>query len=268
MIAAALGAVLLSAAPRLEGAVSAGGGYDTNLNNADPSVSAIGSSFGALRASAGASVDLGSSANLYGGVRFDDEEYPAYAELTTRTAGVELSVVQLLGDRAAVVLTPWASRSWAGAPGRDATTLAGQLTLRVKPVRAVAVRGFYAHTSRTADDPVYSAERDRFGASVEWRVLRRTYLSAAAWVERGDEVFYASSSPGGGPGLGRGNPAFGGTLQPYRAPATASGIGPAVEVGLDRTFHLLGSYEVRVVRSTAAADLLAQSVFLGVGARL
>jgi hypothetical protein len=271
MVAAALSALLLSAAPRLEAAVSAGGGYDSNLNNADPSVAAVGSGFGAVRASGGASLDLGSSTDLYAGARFDDEEYPAYPDLTTRTAGVDLSLVQALGERAAVVLTPWISRSWAGDPARDATTLAGQLTLRVKPARDLALRGFYGHTSRTAEDPVYSSERDRIGASIEWRVLRRTYLSLAAWAERGDEVFYRPTGAGGGAAgmgrMGRGG-AFGGGEEPYRASATSRAIGPALEIGLDRTFHLLASYELRVVGSGVAADVQTQSAFVGLGARL
>src|SRR5512143_233619 len=208
MIAAALAALAVSAAPRLEANVAAGGGYDSNLNNADPSAPAIGSSFGALRASGGASFDLGDSTNLYGGLRFDDEEYPSYTDLTTRTLGVEASLVQLLGGGAAFVVTPWAARSWAGDPARDATTLAVQLTLRVRPVRALALRGFYGHASRAADDAVFSSERDRLGASVEWRALRRTYLSLGAWVERGDEVFYRSVA-GNGVGLGHMTQAFG-----------------------------------------------------------
>src|SRR5512138_475645 len=132
MVAAALTALLLSAAPRPEAAVFAGGGYDSNLNNAEPSTPAVGSSFAALRASGGASLDLGPSTNVYAGLRLDDEEYPQFAELTTRIVGVEGSLVQLMGDRTAVVLTPWASRSWAGDPGRNATTLAAQLTVRVR----------------------------------------------------------------------------------------------------------------------------------------
>jgi hypothetical protein len=268
VIAAALTALLLSAALRPEAAVSAGGGYDSNLTNADPSAPAIGSSFAALRASGGASIDVASSTNLYAGLRLDDEEYPQYGDLTTRTVGIEASLVQLLGDRAALVVTPWASRSWAGDPRRDATTLAAQLTLRVKPVPAVALRGFYAHGSRTADDPVFSSVRDRVGVSAEWRALRRTYLSLAAWVERGDEVFYRTAPGAGGARAGKAPRPFGAALDAYSAPATLRGIGPAVEVGIDRTFYLLASYEVRVISSSVAADSRTQSVFVGAGARL
>jgi hypothetical protein len=265
VLAAALSALLLSAAPRPEAAASAGGGYDSNLNLGDP-VSAVGAGFAALRASGGASLDLGEATNVYGGVRFDDEEYPALPGLTTRTAGVELSLARDLGEHAALVVTPWAGVSWAGDPARDATTLAGQLTLRVKPGRTLALRATYGHTSRAAADPVFSSERDRLGASVEWRVLRRTFLSLGGAVERGDEVFYRDASRGG-VGMGRMSEAFGRGQEAYRVPATSRAIGPALEVGLDRTFHLLASYELRLVRA-AGAEFPTQSAFFGLGARL
>ncbi len=275
MIAAALSALLLSATPQLEAAASAGGGYDSNLN-LGTTASAIGSGFAALRASGGASLDLSESTTLYGGLRFDDEEYPSYPDLTTRTAGLEASLVQELGTRAAFVLTPWVAQSWAGDPARDATTLAAQLTLRVKPVRTVALRAFYGHVSKSATDPVFSTERDRVGASVEWRILPRTYLSLAGSVERGDEVFYADApatgttgSTGGAFGMRRmsESSAFGKGQVAYRAPATARALGPALEIGLDRTFYLLGSFEARVVDS-GGASYPTQTLLLSVGARI
>lgn len=276
MIAAALSALLLSAAPRLEAAASAGGGYDSNVN-LGTAADAIGSGFAALRASGGAALELAQATTLYGGLRFDDEEYPSFPELTTRTAGLEAALVQELGARAALVLAPWIARSWAGDPARDATTLAAQLTLRVKPVRTVALRAMYAHVSRTASDDVFSSERDRVGGSVEWRIRPRTYLSLAGSLERGDEVFYAPAAPTGGTtgtargGAGMRRPTdaspFGGAQVAYRAPATARAIGPALEVGLDRTFYLLGSFEARVVDS-AGTSHATQTIFLGLGARI
>src|SRR5512138_2774957 len=109
MLATALTAVLLSAAPRLEAGVSAGAGYDSDLNHSDGSVAAVGSGFAALKANGGASLDLGQSTNLYGGLRFDGDTYPAYSDLSTAALGAELSLAQRLGETVAVVLTPWAS---------------------------------------------------------------------------------------------------------------------------------------------------------------
>lgn len=278
MIAAALSAMLLSAAPQLEAAASAGGGYDSNLN-LGTAADAIGSGFAALRASGGASLELADATTLYGGLRFDDEEYPSFPDLTTRTAGLEAALVRELGARAALVLTPWIAQSWAGDPARDATTLAAQLTLRVKPVRTVALRATYAHVSKAASDDVFSSERDRVGGSVEWRIFPRTYLSLAGSLERGDEVFYASAPATGGSGTtgtARGSAgmrrmtdssSFGGAQVAYRAPATTRAIGPALEVGLDRTFYLLGSFEARVVDSGGTSHAT-QALFVGLGARI
>jgi hypothetical protein len=267
MLAAALSALLLSAAPRLEAGVSAGAGYDSDLNHADPSVAAVGSGFASLKANGGASLDLAGSTSLYGGLRFDGEQYPSYSDLSMAAVGAELSLAQQLGDRAAIVLTPWAAQSWAGDRARNTTTLAGQATLRVKPARDLTLRGFYAHADRSADDPVFSTVKDRFGAGVEWRAAPRTYLSLAGFVERGDEVFYRAAADGA-PGMGQMRKS---SLQgqPYRAPATIRAVGPAVELGLDATFHLLASLEARHVASAAASfDTWSYFLFLGLGARL
>ncbi len=268
MLAAALSAVLLSAAPQLEAGVTAGAGYDSDLNHADPSVAAIGSGYAAVKANGGGSLDLGATTNLYGGLRFDDEEYPSYSDLTTRALGVELSLAQDLGGHAALVVTPWASRSWSGDPARDATTLAGQATLRWRPVRAITLRGFYSYLDRTADDPVFSTVKNRVGAGAEWRVAPRTYLSLGGFVERGDEVFYrATSGGGGGTGMGRMRESFGSGQEPYNESATTAALSPALEIGLDATFHLLASFEARWVQSSTAS-FETYSFFAGLGARL
>jgi hypothetical protein len=272
MIAAALSALLLSATPQLEAAASAGGGYDSNAN-LGATADAIASGFAALRASGGASLDLAEATTLYGGLRFDDEEYPSYPDLTTRSAGLEASLVQEVGARAAVVLTPWLTQSWSGDPNRDATTLAAQLTLRVKPTRTVALRAFYAHVSRNAFDDVFSSERDRVGASAEWRLFPRTYLSLAGSVERGDEAFYVGTAAPMGGATGRlatgraGSGGGSGQATYRRAPASTRAIGPALEVGLDRTFYLLGTFEARVVDSEGTS-YPTQTLFVGLGARI
>ncbi len=267
MLAAALSAVLLSAAPQLEAGVSAGAGYDSDVNHADPSATAVGAGFAALKANGGASVDLGDSTNLYGGLRFDGDTYPSYSDLSTAALGAELSLAQQLGDHVAIVLTPWVAQSWSGDPARNATTLAAQATLRVRPVRDLTVRGFYGYTHRAATDPVFSTVKNRLGAGVEWRAAPRTYLSLAGFVERGDEVFYrATTSSTGGYGMSRMRESFQGQ-EPYAELATTRTISPALEIGLDATFHLLASFEARhVASSTTTFDTW--SMFVGLGARL
>ncbi len=272
MIGAALSALLLSAAPQLEAAASAGGGYDSNPSQADPSLSSVGSGFALLRASGGASLDLGRTTNVYAGARFADDEYPSLPDLTTRTAGVDLSLVQELGERTALVVMPWVAWSWAGDPARDATTVAAQLTLRVKPVRDVALRLSYGYSDHAAADPVFSSVRNRLGASAEWRLVSRTYLTLAGSVDHGDEVFYRAvaggGGGGGGAGMGGGMRQVGGQVEePYKEMATTWAVGPALELGLSRGVYLLGTYDLRWTRA-ATTDLLAQSLFFGVGARL
>jgi hypothetical protein len=273
MLSVALSALLLSAAPQLEAGVSAGAGYDSDLNHADPSVDAVGSGFASLKANGGASLDVGAATSLYGGLRFDGEQYPSYSDLSTAAFGAELSLAQQLGDRAAIVLTPWAGQSWAGDPARNATSLGAQATLRVKPVRDLTMRAFYGYTHRDARDAAYSTDKNRVGAGAEWRVLPRTYLSLVGFVERGDEVFYrattTTAASGGGSGMG-GMDTKGGARSfgvAYPLPATTRAIGPALELGLDATFHLLASLEARHVASDSAS-FDTWSLFLGLGARL
>jgi hypothetical protein len=125
-------------------------------------------------------------------------------------------------------------------------------------------------------DPVFSTEKNRVGAGVEWRVLPRTYLSLAGFVERGDEVFYratTTSSGGTGSGMGRMRQSSFEGQEPYTLPATTRAISPAVELGLDATFHLLASFEARHVASDATPSeprrsFDTYSLFLGLGARL
>ncbi len=271
MLAAALSAVLLSAAPQLEAGVSAGAGYDSDVNHADPSIAAIGSGFAALKASGGGSIDLGDSTNLYGGARFDGEQYASYSDLSSAAVGAELSLAQQLGSEVAIVVTPWLAQSWWGDPGRNATTLAAQGTLRWRPVRDLTLRGFYSYLDRSAAETVFSTVKNRIGAGVEWRVVPRTYLSLAAFSERGDEVFYGTATSAAtatfGMGQGRMRQSFGQSEVAYSVPATTRAISPALEVGLDRTFHLLASFEARHVQSDAAT-FDTYSVFLGLGARL
>jgi len=258
---------LAAAAPRLEAAVAVGAGYDSNLNNAAGPSAAVGSGFTALRASGGASLDVGEATSLYGGLRLELERYQDVSDLTTGRAGLEAALVQELGRKWSITLAPSAAAIRVGDSARDATLLAAQATLRVKPVRDLALRAFYGHTSRQARDAVFSAERDRLGGSVEWRVSEGSYLTLAYAVERGDEVFYRSTSGGSVPMMGgRMVSLFGRNEEAFRAPATSQLFTPSLELGLGGGVHLLASYDLRLVRSDVA-DFPTHSVFVGLGVR-
>lgn len=269
---APLAAILLAAAgPRLEASLLAGGGYDSNLNHADRRALAVGAGFLALRATGGLALD-GEATGLYAGLRLDAEQFPELQDLTTGAVGVEASLVRELGDAVAVVVAPSAFRSWSGDDARDVTGVGGRVTLRVKPIRALALRAFYGHARRFAADPVYSAERDRVGASVEWRAARELHLALGYSAERGHEVFYrpvaavAFGGDGGGHMGGHTVTSFGGTEEAYRALAVGHAFGPSVELGLGGGLHLQASYEVRLVESDAG-DFATHGVFAGVGVR-
>jgi hypothetical protein len=270
---APLAALLLAAAaagPRLEASLLAGGGYDSNLNHEDQRARAVGAGFLALRATGGLALD-GEATGLYAGLRLDAEQYPELQDLTTGVAGVEASLVRELGDFVAVVVAPSAFRSWSGDDARDVTGVGGRVTLRVKPSRALALRAFYGHARRFAADPVYSAERDRVGASVEWRAARELHLALGYAAERGHEVFYRPVLvASGGDGMWRMGEhtvtSFGETEEAYRALAVGHAFGPSVEIGLGGGLHLQASYELRLVESDAG-DFVTQTFFTGLGVR-
>jgi hypothetical protein len=270
MLATLAALVLAAGGPRLESSLAVGGGYETNVNHVDAAALQVGAAVVTVRASGGVALDLGESTGLYAGLRLDGDHYPELSDLTTGTVGAEASLVRELGERWALVLAPFASRGWSGDGARDVTGVGGQLTVRVKPVRALALRAFYGHTSRDAEDPVFSSERDRAGASVEWRARERVYLSLGYAAERGDEVTYrpvsgavAMSRMGRGP-----VESFGTAQEAYRALAVSHVAAPSVEVGLGGAVHLRASYELRWVHMWGdAADFRTHAVFAGVGVR-
>jgi hypothetical protein len=267
MLASLAALVLLASDPRLEVSVATGGGYETNLNHADEAALEEGAAFVALRASGGVALDLGETAGLYAGLRLDGEQYPELSDLTTGSLGVEASLVRELGARWAVVLAPLVFHTWSGDGARDVSGVGGQLTLRVKPVRAVALRAFYGYTSREAADPVFSSERHRVGASLEWRALERVYLSVGYATERGDEVYYRPAPDGGMGRMGtRTVSSFGELQEAYSELAVAQAVTSSIEVGLGGTLHLRASHELRLVRGDAG-DFSTQAVFAGVGVR-
>jgi hypothetical protein len=263
---ASLAALLLAAGDvRLETSLAAGGGYESNLNHAALGADAVGAGFLSLRGAAGLSLDQGERTGLYAGLRLDRDDYPSLSDLSTTTAGVEASLVRELGDRWAVALAPGASYAWSGDRSRDVAELGGRVTLRVKPVPSLALRAFYGYARGEAEDPVFSSERNRVGASVEWRVAARTYLSLGWAAERGDEVYYrpvAATSQvmrrmGQGPVS-----SFGDAMEAYSAQADVQTLSPSLEVGLGRAVHLRATYDWRVVRGDAG-DFESHAVFGG-----
>lgn len=267
--AAALAALALAAGPlEPELSAAAGAGYDSNLSHERSSSLAVGGGYLAARAEGGASLELGGTTSLYAGLRLDGESYPAYSDLSTGSAGVEAGLVQEISRSVALVLSPRAARSWSGDRARDATLLAARLTLRVRPWDDLALRASYGHTRRDADDPAFSYDRDRLGASAEWRLARGTYLSLGYAVEFGQEVFYRAVAGGGMGGMGghlMGT--FGRLEEAYRAGATSHTIGPALELALGGDLFLEASYAWRRVAS-AAGDYQSHSVQAGLGWRL
>lgn len=275
MIGALAAALALAATEaRLETSVSAGAGFETNLNHLDPDEAALpqeDAAFVALRASAGLALDLGERTGLYGGLRLDADEYLTLQDLSTATVGAEASLVRELGERWAVVLSPMAFASWSGDASRDVTGVGGQLTLRVRPVPRLALRGFYGYTRRDADDAVYSSERNRVGASVEVRAGEDVYLSLGWTGERGGEVYYrplagavVMGRMGGGPVS-----SFGQDLEAYRLDSDSHAVVSAIEIGLGATAHLRASWEVRLVgaREGDGEEFVTQAVFAGLGVR-
>lgn len=270
-LAAALALAVTEA--RVETSVSAGAGFETNLNHldSDAALSREDAAFVALRASAGLALDAGERTGLYAGLRLDADEYLTLQDLSTATAGAEASFVRELGDRWAVVLSPTAFASWSGDGSRNVTGVGGQLTLRVRPVPRLALRGFYGYTSRDADDPVYSSERNRVGASVELRARQDVYLSVGWTGERGDEVYYrplartvVMAGMGGGPVS-----SFGPDLEAYRLDSDSHAVVSAIELGLGATAHLRASWEIRRVaaREGAGEEFVTQAVFAALGVR-
>ncbi len=271
LAAAALAALTLATSPQLEGSVAAGAGYDSNLNHEPSHSVAATGGYAAATGAAGPSWDLGANTNLYAGLRLDGQLYPAYSDLSTGTVGVEAALLQDLSRSVALVLSPFVGGSWSGDPARDSFLLAARLTLRVRPVEDLALRAFYGHSHRDASDPAFSYDRDALGASAEWRVASRTYLSLGYTAEVGEEVFYQDVSGGGGGMGGMGGMShimgtFGRPQQAYSAWATSHSIAGGLEVGLGADWFLEARYVWRQVLS-AAGDYQDQSAYAGLGWR-
>lgn len=253
MTYAVLALALAATGPRLEGSVAAGAGYDSNLNHAAAGAAVSGAgpvdaAFAFAGAGAGVSLDLGRSTSIFGGLRLDAERYADVAELGSTVTGVEAALVQELGSRVALVAAPSAAKTWTGDPARDTVALAARLTLRVKPLRDVALRAFVGWADRDAADPVFSSRSTRLGGSLEWSPAGGTFLSAGYSETRGEEVFYRPVEGGtSGPGMGRHVDTFGRNEEAYSAEALSRSVSAALEVGLGGRVHLFGSWVFRRV---------------------
>jgi hypothetical protein len=217
---------------RFEGSVAAGGGYDTNLLIA-PGSDAAGSAVASVSASGGASIDLSDSVFLFVGAALDGVKLPALPELDRTSAGASASLFVDLVGPLALVLGTSGGFGWYADPARNGATLTARATLRYRPVNWLATRLGYAHTLRTASDPVYGSNIDRVFAEVEFRAARSTWFSVAAFGERGDLTFYQEILPAAGANATAATVA---TFEPYRAPATTLGVGVGIEQGLGGGF--------------------------------
>lgn len=216
---------------RFEGSVAAGGGYDTNLLIA-PGSAAAGSAVASMAASGGAAIDLSDTAFLYVGAVLDGANFPSLSELDRTSAVATASVlVDLVGPLALVVGTS-AGWSWYADPARSGASITGRLSLRYRPLDWLTTRLGYAHTVRMTADAVYGSNIDRVFGEVEFRLTRATWISVAAFGERGDSTFYRELAPS--TDAATAVTAF----EPYRAPATTLGVGLGFEQGLGGGFSL------------------------------
>jgi len=210
---------------RFEGSVAAGGGYDASLLVA-PGNEAAGSAVASVSASGGAAFDLSDAASLYVGAALDGATFPTLPELDRTGAGAEATLLVDLVGPLALIVSPSASWSWYADPARSGASFIGRASLRYRPVAWLAIRLGYAHTLRTAADPVYGSNLDRLFSEVEFRVAQATWISLVTFGERGDGTFYRALAT---------TPAIEGTrtaYEPYRAPSSTVGLGFGFEQGL------------------------------------
>jgi hypothetical protein len=179
-----------------------------------------------VSASGGAAFDLSDGASLYVGAALDGATFPTLPELDRTGAGAEATLLVDLVGPLALIVSPSASWNWYADPARSGASLTGRASLRYRPVTWLAIRLGYAHTLRTAADPVYGSNLDRLFTEIEFRVAPSTWISLLTFGERGDGTFYRALAT---------TPATGGTqtaYEPYRAPSSTVGLGFGFEQGL------------------------------------
>ena len=223
---------------RFEGSVAAGGGYDSNLLVA-PGADAAGSTVASLSAAGGAGIDLSDAAFLYFGAALDGAKFPTLPELDRTAAGASMSLIVDLVGPLALVLGASGGYAWYADPARSGAALTGRATLRYRPVVWLTTRLGYSHVLRTAEDPVYGSSLDRVFGELELRLARSTWISTAAFGERGDATYYrellmtvADAAP---PSTTSATVV---AYEPYRANATTLGFGVGLEQGIGGGFSV------------------------------
>ncbi|HQR29970.1 MAG TPA: hypothetical protein PLL32_06140 [Anaeromyxobacteraceae bacterium] len=244
--------------PRFEGSVAAGGGWDGTLLIA-PGAGSAGSAMGSVTATGGAGVELSEVAFLYVGGVLDGARFASLPELDRASAGAEATLlVDLVGPLALVVGSSGAW-NWYADPARSGASVTARASLRLRPLRWLALRAGYGHAWRTAVDPVYATSIDRLFGEVEFRPFASTWLSLSAFGERGDLTFYEEILPSAS-GSGA-TAATTSVFLPYRAPATTTGLGVGIEQGLGAGISLdLGASLRRTI--TPDGDVTGPSVNL------
>lgn len=225
--------------PRFEGSVAAGGGYDSNLLVA-PGADAAGSTVASLSATGGVGLELSEDAFLYVGAALDGAKFPTLPELDRTGAGASASLLVDLVGPLAVVVGASGGYGWYADPARSGANLTGRVTLRYRPVAWLTTRVGYSHILRTAVDPVYGSNFDRIFGEVEFRPARSTWISVAAFGERGDTTFYREILPveQATPTAATAAAVVETTFEPYRAPSTTTGLGLGFEQGLGDGFSV------------------------------
>ncbi len=208
---------------RFEGSVTAGGGYDSNLLVA-PGEDGAGSAVATLAANGGASVDLSDALVLHVGATLDGTRFATLSELDRTSAGAGATLLVDVVGPLAVVVGATGAYGWFADPARSGATVIGRATLRWRPSPWLTTRAGYAHVERTAVDPVYAARYDRLLAELEFHPARATWISLAAFVERGTSTYYRELLPA--------------TYEPYQAPSTTTGLGLGFEQGLGGGFSV------------------------------
>ncbi len=246
--------------PRFEGSVAAGGGWDGALLIA-PGAGSAGSAMGAVTATGGAGVELGEVAFLYVGGVLDGARFPSLPELDRATAGAEATLLVDLVGPLALVVGGSGGWNWYADPARSGASATARASLRVRPLRWLALRAGYGHTWRTALDPVYATSIDRVFGEVEFRPWSATWIALSAFGERGDLTFYEEILPAASESGA--TAATTSVFLPYRAPATTTGLGLGIEQGLGAGISLDLGASLRRTR-TPDGDVTGPSVNLGV----
>ncbi len=257
--------------PRPQATVGVGGGYESNLNLAasgQPSFGSFGSGSVSAWAGAGLAFDLGEETQLYAGGRYDGLMYPNATDLSRNALGLDLSLVQDLGESVALILAPTLAHAWYGESARDSVTFSGRATLRIKPWSRLALRVGYARVQQWASDSVFSTGTNRLLMSAEVRLARGSYLALGYTLSSGDQVFYQTAPANGTGGMGGGMQGSGmfSNLSPYKAAATQSTLSPSWEQGLWEGLYTTVSYYF-TWGSSQEGSYTTQSFFGGVGYR-